>query len=178
MTSGVKGLFVAALVGAVAAVLFIGTVVQVEGHAYYDHSTPASGAVLNAAPSRVETCAHGNALPGGSEPYLNVVGPGGQDVDNNDRNFNTDDQENMYITLRPNLGPGTYTVQWETQSAKDGHIADGTFSFTVAGGQAATPTPGGGGSRPDYSTAGRRRDARRRDTQCPAAVGVGGNSWR
>jgi methionine-rich copper-binding protein CopC len=120
---------------------------SVAGHAYYSRSVPAEGAVLDSAPARVDVWFTEMLYRAGAS-HLYVIGPSGQDVDNNDKDFVVADQRNMYITLQPNLGPGTYTVEWETQSAKDGHTAEGSFIFTVTGGNPPPAATVPGGSTP------------------------------
>jgi hypothetical protein len=54
----------------------------------------------------------------------------------------------MIVSLESNLPPDTYTVQWRTLSADDGHDGEGEFQFIVnpaagdnADGAAIPPTP-------------------------------------
>ena len=40
----------------------------------------------------------------------------------------------LVVPVSRPLGPGRYTVRWRTM-ARDGHVVDGSYAFTVAGGR-------------------------------------------
>jgi copper transport protein len=125
--------------GAFACIAFAQTT---HGHAEYDYSTPADGAVLTSSPSRVDAYFTQVIVRQPSVSSLNVVNEQGADVDNNDTTFDTVEPLHMSITLQPDLPSGTYTVQWATASAEDGDEASGTFSFTVElPGEPTEPAP-------------------------------------
>jgi methionine-rich copper-binding protein CopC len=107
-------------------------------HADLVSSTPADGAVLDAAPARIvlvfseELSADGN--------LITVTDASGARADAGDTALDTGDAERKTLTISLNagLGDGAYTVSWKNAST-DGHSEEGTLSFTV-GAPAATTT--------------------------------------
>jgi methionine-rich copper-binding protein CopC len=97
-------------------------------HSKLDVPTPKDGATVEGTPEEVSGTFTQKIDPDGSSLVLRdtnnkVVARGGPDPD---------DDKRMVITDLPELAPGTYEVQWTTNSAEDGEIARGTWSFTVA----------------------------------------------
>jgi methionine-rich copper-binding protein CopC len=129
--------------------LYLATVATAHGHAGYDHSVPNNGEVVTVAPSRVDmyTSQDMQNTPGANT--LNVIGPNGNDVDNNDSALDPSDLQHMSITLQPGLTSGVYTVEWTTLSFEDGDADDGTFSFTVDLGDEPEPTEPAATDEPD-----------------------------
>jgi methionine-rich copper-binding protein CopC len=132
-----SGLFAGAIF-ALGVLLFVNAP-RASSHALYDHSIPASGAVVTTPPTVVDVYFVESLYREGAT-HLHVTGPNGNEVDTGGEQFDMSNLNRMYIALQPNLGPGVYTVNWETQSAKDGHIADGSFTFTIAGSPPAPTT--------------------------------------
>jgi methionine-rich copper-binding protein CopC len=108
-------------------------------HADLVSSTPADGAVLDAAPARIvlvfseELSADGN--------LVTVTDASGARADAGDTALDTGDAERKTLTVSLNagLGDGAYTVSWKNAST-DGHSEEGTLSFTVGAPAAATTT--------------------------------------
>jgi len=132
-----SGLFAAAIF-ALGVLLFVNAP-RASSHALYDHSIPASGAVVTTPPTVVDVYFVESLYREGAT-HLHVTGPNGNEVSTGGEQFDMSQLNRMYVALMPNLAPGVYTVTWETQSAKDGHIADGTFTFTIAGSPPAPTT--------------------------------------
>ena len=102
-------------------------------HAGYDRSTPAAGAVVDPAPALVEVWFTLEIDVGGT--VITVSGPDGSRVDLDDETFDLNDlsRKRVTVTLRPDLGPGPYTVRWTTLSAEDGEEESGEFTFIIGG---------------------------------------------
>src|SRR5215218_8828483 len=132
-------LLAAIAVVAVLAVAALGNATRSgEAHAGYDRSVPAADAVVETAPAIVEIWFTQEIDAGGTD--VRVFGPDGAQVDLGDTALDLFDpaRKRVTVSLRPDLGPGTYTVEWTTLSAEDGEGESGGFTFTVAGG---TGTP-------------------------------------
>ncbi|HEY5638914.1 MAG TPA: copper resistance protein CopC, partial [Dehalococcoidia bacterium] len=61
---------------------------------------------------------------------MEVVDGTGERVDNGEITFGPE-PERMAVDIDETLGPGFYTVVWETLSSIDGHLLKGSFPFTV-----------------------------------------------
>jgi copper resistance protein C len=124
--------------------LAIGTVAlpPAAGHSSQTGSTPAAGAVLDAAPPVVEVTFDtplmdiGAALVVRSEDGT-VISDAAPEVD----------RTAIRVAVRPDAPPGAYTVAYRVVS-KDGHPITSTFAYTVDSGDAAVPAS----SAPDAST--------------------------
>jgi methionine-rich copper-binding protein CopC len=103
-------------------------------HAQYQSSTPANGAVLSAAPAGVKIVFTEGFVP--EKSSASVAGPDGARADNADAKADPADADRatMMLTLKPGLGNGVYTVNWNTVSADDGDAANGAFAFRVGPG--------------------------------------------
>lgn len=107
-------------------------------HAYVVRTSPAAGAVLKAAPSRV-TVVWDEAITtgtGGTSAALGVYGASGKRVDTGTVEHPVGDT--LTVALRPHLPHGTYTVGWKVTSA-DTHVVSGAFTFSIG-----APSAGGG----------------------------------
>lgn len=98
----------------------------IDAHVFLDHSEPRVGASL-AAPPGVRIWFSGALEPAFST--LRVQDAAGKRVDNGDARVNPSDGTLLEISVPP-LPPGTYRVIWSVV-AKDGHKAEGDFTFTV-----------------------------------------------
>ncbi len=95
-------------------------------HARLQSSSPAGNAQLSAAPKSL-------TLKFSEPAQLAVLrlNGGGRDIPLAvDKAAHS--SEYFEIPL-PTLAPGRYTVQWTALAADDGHIAKGSFSFSIAG---------------------------------------------
>lgn len=102
-------------------------------HAAYDRSVPAAGDTVDPAPELVEVWFTQEIDSRGT--VITVVGPTGDQVDLGDTTLDLFDptRKRITVSLRPDLGPGTYTVRWTSLSAEDGEEDSGAFTFVVAG---------------------------------------------
>ncbi len=101
-------------------------------HARYKSSTPGTGEVLTASPSRVEITF--------TEQLQKVSGTYGIEV-SRDRGalvatgpavVDDTDRTKLSVSLQGALQPGRYVVNWKNVSDQDGDAATGAFSFYVS----------------------------------------------
>jgi methionine-rich copper-binding protein CopC len=117
---------------------------------------PAPDALAHAQPERAEPPINGRVATAPaklevwfteevdtSDVLLTVRSIDGAIVDQGDTAVDLFDPERRHVTvtLKPNLPPGQYNVQWHTLSALDGDSADGFFSFFVEGGGSPVASP-------------------------------------
>jgi methionine-rich copper-binding protein CopC len=109
---------------------------QVSAHAEPERAEPAIDGVVPVAPAKVEVWFDEEVKTEGTT--IQVIGPGGIQVDLGDAAVDLQDPERTHVTvsLRPNLEPGAYTVQWVSVSGADNDEARGGYLFHVG---AATP---------------------------------------
>jgi copper transport protein len=118
---------------AVAAFLLAGaTVVALAGsasaHALVRSSDPASGAILQTAPTQVVVTFTEPPDPGLS--FLHVLDSSGQSVTAGESEQVPGDPLQLRVALK-SLPDGVYTVVWRTVSKVDGHVTGNSFSFGV-----------------------------------------------
>ena len=124
-------------------------------HALLVRSSPEADAEMLVAPSTIEMWF--------SEPLeaaftgARLIGPDGNEVPS-DRAV-VDPSDSTHVTLPlGNLGPGIYTIAWQTLSQVDGHEWYGSFPITVLNPDGSAPAPGAvvvsDGGRGDLPTAG------------------------
>ncbi|QBD79283.1 hypothetical protein EPA93_26170 [Ktedonosporobacter rubrisoli] len=101
-----------------------------EAHAVLLRSDPAQGAVLSAAPTQVRMWFSEDLNPTFSTAA--VVNAANQRVDSGNAHVTGTDPREMDVSLQANLPPAVYIVAWRSQSADDGHILKGSFTFSVA----------------------------------------------
>ncbi len=95
-------------------------------HVFLDHSEPCVGATV-VAPRSVRIWFSGALDP--TLSTLRVQNAPGKRVDNGDARVNPSDHTLLEVSV-PLLSPGTYRVIWSV-TARDGHKAEGDFTFTV-----------------------------------------------
>jgi copper transport protein len=100
-----------------------------QAHAILLRSDPAQGAVLTTAPSQVNLWFTEDLSPGTST--ATVINSAQHRLDLNNAHISSSDTHEMDVSLQPLLAPGTYSVQWTTQSADDGYVLHGSFLFSV-----------------------------------------------
>jgi methionine-rich copper-binding protein CopC len=108
-------------------------------HAEYERSEPAANAVIPAAPAEVHIWFTQELFRRKGANVIEVSGPDGTRVDQDDTRIDDDDRKHAFVSLRPALPAGRYIVRWHNSSIEDGHEGSGEFSFTVKpeGGEAA-----------------------------------------
>jgi methionine-rich copper-binding protein CopC len=109
---------------------------SVVAHAELDRARPEDGATVEGTPDEVVGRFTQDIDPDGSsmllrDPAGTTIAEGALDPDNDRRRV---------IGDLPDLAPGEYTVRWTTNSAEDGEIARGTWSFTVVAAPTVSPT--------------------------------------
>jgi copper transport protein len=129
-------LFLAAAAGVVG--LYLSTVLPVSAHALLTTSDPAVNARLLDPPSRVTGSFTEPLDPELS--YLQVLDGSGGRVDTGDVQLNPANAREMSVGVREGLGPGFYTVVWQTLSTVDGHLLKGSFPFTVLNPDGSEPS--------------------------------------
>lgn len=117
--------------------LIVGTGVAL-AHANLVSSDPADGARLAAAPATITLVFSEELKPEGN--LITVSDAGGAQVDAGDTTLDLNDPKRATLTvsLRSGLGDGTYTVKWKITST-DGHVEEGTLTFTVGAATAVAP---------------------------------------
>jgi putative copper export protein/streptogramin lyase/methionine-rich copper-binding protein CopC len=111
-------------------VLFLPSADTVLGHAFVLDRTPAPSESLEEPPQRVEVFL--------SEPVderyseVMVIGPNGNQVDNQNTQYIDGDQSTLSVTLpEQGLEEGVYTVSTRMLSQIDGHVTDDAFVFGI-----------------------------------------------
>ncbi|HEX9031109.1 MAG TPA: copper resistance protein CopC [Streptosporangiaceae bacterium] len=105
-------------------------------HATVVSTSPADGAIVARAPSRVSvTFDEPVGITAGS---LEVFAPDGSRVDTGGAAHST--PEGIRVALRPGLVHGTYTVGWHVISA-DSHPVHGAFTFSIGAPSSTTVNP-------------------------------------
>jgi methionine-rich copper-binding protein CopC len=99
---------------------------MIYAHVFPDHSEPRVGATV-AAPPSVRIWFSGALEP--TLSTLRVQNATGKRVDKGDARVNPSNHTLLEVSV-PSLPPGTYRVIWSVV-AKDGHKAEGDFTFTV-----------------------------------------------
>jgi putative copper export protein/methionine-rich copper-binding protein CopC/mono/diheme cytochrome c family protein len=107
-----------------------------EAHALLVRSDPKQNDQLRAPPSNV-TAFFSEALDTHLSS-LQVVDSSGDRVDDGNTTFGPE-PERMQIGMKGTLGPGYYTVIWETLSAVDGHLFKGFYPFTMLNADGSQP---------------------------------------
>ncbi|MHB8596280.1 MAG: copper resistance CopC/CopD family protein [Ktedonobacteraceae bacterium] len=105
-------------------------------HAVLVRSDPAANALLHTPPTHVRLWFDDMLIAETS--HVIVQNAEGQEVDRRDSAVSHTDPREMTVTL-PGLPVGTYTVQWVAQSADDGHVTSGSFTFSIVGAHGVVP---------------------------------------
>jgi len=100
-----------------------------EGHAFPIHSNPRVGWTIAAAPSKVTIWFDSELEPAFST--ITVYNSAKQQVDKNNSRVTGSDGTVLEVDLPP-LVAGSYRVYWKAL-AKDTHVTEGDFTFTIAG---------------------------------------------
>jgi hypothetical protein len=102
---------------------------RVQAHAFLDHSSPAVGSTVPAAPAAVTMWFTQQLEP--AFTTATVTDKSGNNVDSSAARVDPQEPTELRVSLRP-LPPGTYTVSWHALSV-DTHTTQGHFTFDVAG---------------------------------------------
>ncbi|MBW3582817.1 MAG: copper resistance protein CopC [Euryarchaeota archaeon] len=98
-------------------------------HADYVRSEPAKSARLEAPPNEVTVWLSERVDPSAS--WLRVFDEDGERVDDGDTEVENRDKGSRLSVGLDGIGPGAYTVNWDTVSKVDGHTNPGKFGFAV-----------------------------------------------
>jgi methionine-rich copper-binding protein CopC len=98
------------------------------GHAFPIRSNPRVGWTIATSPPKVTIWFDGELEPAFST--ITVYNSAKQQVDKGDSHLSSTDPTVLEVDL-PNLAPGTYRVYWKAL-AKDTHVTEGDFSFSIA----------------------------------------------
>ena len=117
---------------------------SVEAHAGLESSVPEAGSTVASAPLTLDLTFSEEVSREGVT--VRVIGPAGEEVQAGTAEVDLNDPERRHVTLslRSNLPPGRYAVEWETTSNLDSHAERGSFAFTVGApvaSPAASPAP-------------------------------------
>ena len=96
-------------------------------HLHLLKSSPQANATLTAAPDSIRLSF--SQAPELKVTTVTVTGPGSAAVAL--APLASADSATVVAGVKGKMSPGTFTVMWRTM-AKDGHVARGTFAFTVA----------------------------------------------
>ena len=128
----------APLLALLAALLLVGAV---RAHAEYARSEPGAGAMVAAAPARVDIWFTQDLFKREGENWIRVTGPTGDEVQTGEALVDDDDRRHLSVALLAELAPGEYTVAYRTLSIDDGDDFEGSFSFTLDPQAQTTSTP-------------------------------------
>lgn len=98
-------------------------------HANLVRSEPPAGSAQKVAPTHVRLWFSEDVEP--SFTTVAVLDKNSAQVDKGDSHRLSDDPKAMEVSLPADLPQGLYTVVWKALSAVDGHVTNGSFSFTV-----------------------------------------------
>ena len=98
-----------------------------DGHAFPIRSEPRVGWTIATPPSKVTIWFDGELEPAFST--ITVYNSAKQQVDKRNSHVSPADPSVLEVDLSP-LGPGNYHVYWKVL-AKDTHVTEGDFSFTI-----------------------------------------------
>lgn len=109
-----------------AAVATVAVTTLVQAHTHLEKSEPADGATLTAAPAAVQLFF--NEKPDLKVSKVEVTGPSGKVALGPAHSMA---EKDLMAAITGTLANGKYTVSWQA-AGKDGHVAKGEFSFTLA----------------------------------------------
>jgi methionine-rich copper-binding protein CopC len=119
-----------------AGLLALAAVATAQGHASPERFDPGPGAVLDAAPARVDGWFTQDIRRQEDESFLRVYrleadGSLGRRVDTDATIIDDDDRRHMFVDLAPDTGPGEYAVAWQTLSDEDDEHDGGCYRFFI-----------------------------------------------
>ena len=98
-------------------------------HARFVGAEPSRGAGLQRGPEQVRI--HFNEPIEAEFSPIEVIGPQGERVDQDNARLDPEDVRAVEIDLEDDLPEGTYTVEWRVTSV-DGHVINDTYKFSIA----------------------------------------------
>ncbi len=118
-----------------AGLLALTAATTVLGHAAPERFDPAPGAVLDAAPDRVDGWFIQDVRRQEEASFIKVFDADGNQVDDGAPVIDDADRRHLYVNLTSSLDEGRYMVAWQTLSDEDDELDGSCFLFFV--GQAA-----------------------------------------
>ncbi|HXN07034.1 MAG TPA: copper resistance CopC family protein [Nitrospiria bacterium] len=100
---------------------------KVLAHVFPDHSEPRVGSEITVAPRMIKIWFDGQLEPFFST--VHVMDASGKEISLKDSRVDDRDPSVLEVSVPP-LSPGKYEVDWKAL-AKDGHLTEGRFLFTV-----------------------------------------------
>jgi methionine-rich copper-binding protein CopC len=106
------------------------SVPRVAAHAVPERGEPPIDGVVADRPERVDVWFSEEVVGEGTS--LAVLTADGNQVDRGETTLDLDDPErrHVYVELEQNIEPGTFLVQWQSESAIDDDIVSGSYRFT------------------------------------------------
>jgi methionine-rich copper-binding protein CopC len=102
------------------------------GHARYVRSEPPFGALLKESPQNITIWFTQELASTGNQ--IKVMDQMGRRVDKDDTKVSFADPKSMSVSIGLNpLTPGVHLVEWNSVSAEDKDVLEGSFTFSVAG---------------------------------------------
>ncbi len=117
--------------GTVSAVAALALIATAWGHAHPDTLTPAKGAILQTAPTKVDMVFVETIQKTAGSYGIDVALDGGGSATSGAATIDPADAAHLSIALKPNLAAGRYVVNWHNVSSVDGDAAEGAYSFYV-----------------------------------------------
>lgn len=102
---------------------------RASAHAELGQSNPPAQSVLQRAPEQIDLSFTEPVDPRSLE--VTVVDASRQGADRGDAVLLAGTTDAVRVSLKPDVPPGTYTVQWKVTSTIDGHTTRGTVPFTI-----------------------------------------------
>ena len=106
-------------------------------HALLVRATPGQGESLAAPPSEVQLWFSETVIGDNGTLKVTLRTPDNHSIPATSVTLDPNDAKHVIAKL-PGLGFETYTLVWQNQSATDGHIISGSYTFSIGG----NPTPG------------------------------------
>ncbi len=105
---------------------------SVFAHAGYKSSTPVKDEVVQDSPTQVDVFFAEEVFKQEGRNFVRVFDDGGTQVSEGDGAVDDADRTHITATLKADLAPGRYTVEWMTTSDEDNDVDDGTFCFYIS----------------------------------------------
>ncbi len=98
-------------------------------HAFVEKSDPAASQSLSSPPAKVDVYFSDPVDIRYSE--IKILDSDGNQIQENDQHYITDDQKSLSVSLPPNLKNGIYTISTKVLDQTDGHVTEDAFAFGI-----------------------------------------------
>lgn len=126
-----------ALLVPLALLVAMASATPVDAHALLVRATPGQGESLAAPPTEAQLWFSEDVIGNNGTLKVTLRTPDNHSIPATSVTLDPNDAKHVIAKL-PGLGFETYTLVWQNQSATDGHIISGSYTFRIGGG----PTPG------------------------------------